>query len=101
MGLLRNRHDDAAEGARFQMRAQLLTIGDDFWIETEDGEKGLQASTARRCGFARHSCSRTRPAVRWPSSRSASCVRDKMEIERDGDSVATVKKAWSASATAS
>src|SRR5437899_12934850 len=35
MGFLRR--DDEAGGTRYQMREKLLSIGDDFWIETEDG----------------------------------------------------------------
>ena len=40
MGLLR-RHD-APPGERFQMREQLLTIGDDYWIENEQGERAYK-----------------------------------------------------------
>ena len=43
MGLLRHRNDDEqAVASRFQMRARLLSIGDDFWIETEDGRKAYR-----------------------------------------------------------
>ena len=38
MGFLRNR-DDAPAGRRFQMHEKLVSIGDDAWIEDEQGEK--------------------------------------------------------------
>ena len=39
MGLLRNRNDDQPQGQTFQMREEMLTIGDDYWIENEEGQK--------------------------------------------------------------
>ena len=101
MGLLR-RHKDL-DGTRYQLREKLFAIGDDYWIETEDGAAGLQG---QRQGAARPRHVRARG--RRPATSSLKIqekklsVRDKMEIERDGDTVATVKKALiSASATAS
>ena len=38
MGLFRH-HDDGPPPRRYQMREKLLAIGDDFWIENEQGEK--------------------------------------------------------------
>lgn len=38
MGLFRHR-DDGPGGRRFVMRQKLLSIGDDFWIETDSGER--------------------------------------------------------------
>ena len=38
MGFLRNRGDKRG-GERFLMREKLLAIGDDFWIENEQGER--------------------------------------------------------------
>jgi uncharacterized protein YxjI len=37
MGLLRHRHQD--DPVRFRMRQELLSIGDDYWIEDESGER--------------------------------------------------------------
>jgi uncharacterized protein YxjI len=37
MGFLR--HDDEPRGERFVMREKLLAIGDDFWIENDQGER--------------------------------------------------------------
>lgn len=38
MGLLRNRGNDEP-ARRFRMRERMLSIGDDFWIEDESGER--------------------------------------------------------------
>jgi uncharacterized protein YxjI len=38
MGLL-HRHDREPEGRTFQMRQKLLSIGDDYWIEDERGQR--------------------------------------------------------------
>ena len=55
---------------------------------------GPSASTARPCVFARRSCSRTRTATRSPKIQERKLsVRDKIAIERGGESLATVRKA--------
>src|SRR4029079_19662755 len=33
-----------AEGTRYPMREKMLAIGDDFWIETEGGEKAFKVN---------------------------------------------------------
>jgi len=38
MGLFRH-HDDQPPPQRYQMREKLMSIGDDFWIENDSGEK--------------------------------------------------------------
>jgi uncharacterized protein YxjI len=38
MGLLRNR-DDVPNGRRFQMQEKLASIGDDSWIEDDQGDR--------------------------------------------------------------
>src|SRR6478735_8907918 len=40
MGLFGDKR--AAGSRRFQMREDMFTIGDDFWIEDEDGEKAFK-----------------------------------------------------------
>jgi uncharacterized protein YxjI len=92
MGLLRNRGDDKATGSRFQMRAKMLSIGDDFWIETEDGRKAYhvdgKALRLRQTFVLKDASGRE---VAKLQERKLT-VRDKMEIERDGRSLATVRK---------
>src|SRR4051794_14840901 len=41
MALFR-RDDDGPDGRRFQMREKVLSIGDDFWIEDEQGERAYK-----------------------------------------------------------
>ena len=43
---------------RYRLRQKMLSIGDDFWIEDEDGEQAFEW-TGRRFGSARRSTSRT------------------------------------------
>ena len=43
MGFLRNR-GDGPEGERFQMREKLLSIGDDYWIENDQGERAYKVN---------------------------------------------------------
>jgi len=75
------------------MREKLFAIGDDYWIETEDGERAFKVNgKALRI--------RKTLVVETPDGdelfriqeRKLS-VRDKMKIERGGETVATVKKA--------
>ena len=41
MGVLRGRRDDA-DVRRFRMKQKLASIGDDFWIEDEDGNRAFR-----------------------------------------------------------
>ena len=54
MGLLRNRDGG---GQKFVMREKLLSIGDDFWIEDDGGQKVFKvdgkALRARKTLFSR------------------------------------------------
>ena len=91
MGFLR-RHDEQA-GTRYQMREKLFSIGDDFWIETEQGERAFKVNgKAMRI--------RETFVLESPSGDELFKIQEKklrihdtMKIERDGDTVATVKKA--------
>jgi uncharacterized protein YxjI len=44
MGLLRNRGEDTPQPRRFQMREDLISIGDDYWIEDEAGTKAFRVN---------------------------------------------------------
>ena len=93
MGLLRNRGDEGTAGSRYQMRQRLLSIGDDYWIEHEDGSRAFhvdgKALRIRKTLVLEDTTGRE---VAKLQERKLS-VRDKMEIERDGRSIATVRKA--------
>ena len=91
MPLLR-RHQDVG-GTRYRMREKVFAIGDDYWIETEDGRRAYKVNgKALRV--------RDTFIIESPSGdellkiqKKMLHVRDTMKIEHDGDTVATVKKA--------
>jgi uncharacterized protein YxjI len=91
MGLLR-RHDGLG-GTRYQMREKLFAIGDDFWIETEDGQRMFKVNGKAlrvRETFVLESPS---GEELFKIQERKLRIRDTMEVERDGDTVATIKKA--------
>jgi uncharacterized protein YxjI len=93
MGLLRNRGDEAAVGSRYRMRQRLLSIGDDYWIEHDDGSRAFRVDgKALRIRKTLVLEDTTGREVAKLQERKLS-VRDKMEIERDVRSIATVRKA--------
>jgi uncharacterized protein YxjI len=91
MGLLRK--DDGPGGARYTMREKLFAIGDDSWIETDDGERAFKVNgKALRI--------RSTFILESPSGEELLKIQEKklhihdtMEIERDGHTVAKVQKA--------
>ena len=92
MPLLRGRRDHDA-WTKYQMREKMFSIGDDYWIETEGGERAFKVNgKALRI--------RDTLVLETPGGgevftiqEKKLSVRDRMEIERDGKTVATVKKA--------
>jgi uncharacterized protein YxjI len=91
MGLL-HRHDEQL-GTRYRMRQKLFAIGDDYWIDTEDGEHAFKVN-----GKAMRM--RDTFVLEGPSGEELLKaqekklhIRDTMKIERDGEKVATIKKA--------
>jgi uncharacterized protein YxjI len=91
MPLLRNRR--GSSGTQYQMREKMFAIGDDFWVETNGGEKAFKVNgKALRI--------RDTLVLESPSGEELYTiqekkvrVRDTMEIERGGKAVATIKKA--------
>ncbi len=75
------------------MREKLFSIGDDFWIETADGDRAFKVNGKAlriRDTFVLESPSGEELlGIQERKLR----IRDTMEIERDGDTVATIKKA--------
>ena len=90
MGLLRNR---GLQGTRYTMREKLFAIGDDFWIETESGERAFKVNG--KALRLRDTFVLETPGGEelFTIQEKKLSVRDKMEIERDGRKVATIKKA--------
>ena len=92
MGFLRNRGDDQA-GERFLMREKLLAIGDDFWIENEQGERAYKVNGKAvrfRDTFILEDASGDEVARIQERKLT---IRDKIAIERAGKTTATVHKA--------
>ena len=91
MGFL-HRHDDFG-GTRYRMREKLFAIGDDYWIETDGGERVFKVNgKALRI--------RETFILETPSGdelfkiqEKKLSIRDKMQIERGGETVATIHKA--------
>ena len=91
MGFL-HRHDQPA-GTRYQMREKLFAIGDDFWIETEQGERAFKVNgkaLRARSTFILESLSGDEL---FKIQEKKLHIRDTMEIERGGRTAATIKKA--------
>ena len=87
MGLRRR----GLQGPTFQMREKIMAIGDDFWIEDDDGHKAFKVNgkAARmRDTFILEDAGGNEVSKIQEKKLS---VRDKMTIER-GDTKATVHK---------
>ena len=91
MGLLR-RHDGPG-GTCYQMREKLFSIGDDFWIETADGDRAFKVNG--KALRIRETFVLESPAGEelFKIQERKLRIRGTMEIERDGDTIATIKKA--------
>ena len=90
---MRLRHRGEPEGTRYTMREKLLSIGDDFWIETGDGDRAFKVNG--KALRVRDTLVLEGPGGEelYTIQEKKLSVRDKMEIEHDGRTVATVKKA--------
>ena len=91
MPLLRGRRD--VGGTKYRMREKLFAIGDDFWIENEEGERAFKVDGKAlrvRKTFLLQDPSGT---DLFKVQEKKLHIRDTMDVERDGDTVARVKKA--------
>jgi len=91
MPLLRRR--GGSGGTQYRMREKLFAIGDDFWIENADGERMFKVDGKAlrvRQTFVLESPS---GEELYKIQEKKLSIRDKMEIERGGETVATIKKA--------
>ena len=92
MALLRRR-DDGPAGRRFQMREKLASIGDDSWIEDDQGAHVYKVDgKALRVRDTFIIKDLDGNEVAKIQERKLH-VRDTVKIERDGETVATVHKA--------
>src|SRR3954451_15440289 len=92
MGLLRNR--DEPGGERFVMREKLLSIGDDYWIENDQGERAFKVDGKALRIRQTLALEDANGNVQCRIQERMLRIRDTMEIEGpDGDHLATIKKA--------
>ena len=75
------------------MREKLFSIGDDFWIETEDGERAFKVNGKALRVRSTFILETPSGEELFKIQEKKLRIRDTMEIERDGDTVATIKKA--------
>src|SRR4051794_13497691 len=91
MGLFRNRGGNG--GTTYRMREKLFSIGDDFWIEDGEGDRAFKvdgkALRLRKTLVLEDPSGAEQFTIQEKKLR----IRDTMEIERDGHTVAKVKKA--------
>jgi uncharacterized protein YxjI len=81
------------DARRFMMREKLFSIGDDYWIEDDQGEKVFKVN-----GKALRA--RATFALEDPSGKDVVKIQDRvmhvrgtMKLERDGEEIASVQKA--------
>ncbi len=91
MPLLRGRRDDG--GTKYRMREKLFSIGDDYWIENEDGEHAFKVDGKALRIRDTLVLEDTSGGELFTVQEKKLRVRDTMEVERGGQTVATVKKA--------
>ena len=96
---LRDRIQERREGSdepgasHYQMREKMFSIGDDYWIENGTGQRVFKvdgkALRVRDTLVLEDASGNELYAVQEKELR----VRDTMEVERNGDTVAKIKKA--------
>src|SRR5215831_18657304 len=91
MPLLRGRRGDG--GTKYRMREKLFAIGDDYWIENEDGGRAYKVDGKALRIRATLVLEDTTGAELFTVQEKKLHIRDTMDIERAGQTVATVKKA--------
>ncbi|HET7857197.1 MAG TPA: LURP-one-related family protein [Gaiellaceae bacterium] len=78
---------------KYQMRERMFAIGDDYWIETDGGHPAYKVDG--KALRIRNTLVLEAPegGEVFTIQKKLLSIRDTMEIERDGKTVATVKKA--------
>jgi uncharacterized protein YxjI len=94
----RTRRDEPPEGApvgtRYLLREKLLSLGDDFWIENDRGERVFKVDDKVLRARDTVIIKDTDGKELFKLQKRLLRARDTMAIERGGDKVATVKKAF-------
>jgi uncharacterized protein YxjI len=93
----RSRRDEPPEGApagtRYLLREKLLSLGDDFWIENDRGERVFKVDDKVLRARDTVVIKDTDGKELFKLQKRLLRARDTMAIERGGDKVATVRKA--------
>ena len=91
MPLLRNRR--GSSGTQYQMREKMFAIGDDFWVETNGGERVFKVNG--KAPRIRDTLVLESPSGEelYTIQEKKLRVRDTMEVEQGGKTIATIKKA--------
>jgi uncharacterized protein YxjI len=74
------------------MREKIFDIGDDFWVEDDNGNKVFKVD-GKTLRLRDHFVIETAEGKEVLRIKERKLGRDRMAIERDGDTIATVKKA--------
>jgi uncharacterized protein YxjI len=78
---------------RYQLREQMFAIGDDYWIETEGGQPAFKVD-GKALRIRKTLILETLDGDEvFTIRKKLVSIRDTMEIERDGETVATIAKA--------
>jgi len=78
---------------RYQVREKLFSIGDDFWVTDEQGNRVFLVDGKALSLRQTFELKDRSGAVAASIHKKLLAFRDSMEIERDGRAIATVKKA--------
>jgi uncharacterized protein YxjI len=92
MPLLRGRRGDGG-GTKYRMREQLFAIGDDYWIENEEGERTYKVDGKALRIRQTLVIEDTAGAELYTVQERKLAIRDTMAVERGGENAATVRKA--------
>ena len=103
MGILRKNTSD--DKRKFQMREKLMSIGDDYWIEDEAGNKAIRDKIKIELAGGREATVkkamvgiRDRFIVEVDGGKDlkvhGNIVDHEYDIDRDGDKIAEVSKKW-------
>jgi uncharacterized protein YxjI len=91
MPLFRGRRDDG--GTKYRMREKLFSIGDDYWIENENGDRVFKVDGKALRIRDTLVLEDTSGAELFTIQEKKLHIRDTMEIDRGGQTVARVQKA--------
>ena len=87
------RRDHGADQTKYRMREKMFSIGEDFWIENEEGDRAFKVDGKALRVRDTLILQDTSGSELYKVQKKALHVQDTMKIEHDGDTAATVKKA--------